>query len=90
MRIGIVLARARSFEEWAVTVPQGATVDDALVAAGLTAEWLQGQGIDGLALHGVRAEGDARLNDGDRIELLRPLVADPKDARRARASRKTP
>jgi putative ubiquitin-RnfH superfamily antitoxin RatB of RatAB toxin-antitoxin module len=27
----------------------------------------------------------ACCDDGDRVELLRPLAADPKDARRARA-----
>jgi len=87
MRIEIVLVRPRAFESWTVTLPMGATVAMALEAAGLTPEWLQGQGIDGLALHGVRAAPGDALRDGDRIELLRPLVADPKDARRRRAAR---
>jgi len=39
-------------------------------------------------LHGVRTDWDAAVRDGDRIELLRPLVADPKDARRRRAALK--
>jgi uncharacterized protein len=87
VRIEIVLARPRAFESWTVTLPMGATVAMALEAAGLTPDWLQGQGIDGLALHGVRAASGDALRDGDRIELLRPLVADPKDARRRRAAR---
>jgi len=87
MRIEIVLARPRAFESWTVTVPMGATVALALETAGLTPDWLQRQGIDGLALHGVRAAPGDALRDGDRIELLRPLVADPKDARRRRAAR---
>ena len=87
MRIEIVLVRPRAFESWTVTLPMGATVAMALEAAGLTPEWLQGQGIDGLAVHGVRAAPGDALRDGDRIELLRPLVADPKDARRRRAAR---
>ena len=87
MRIEIVLARPRAFESWTVTLPMGATVAMALEAAGLTPDWLQGQGIDGLALHGGRAAPGDALRDGDRIELLRPLVADPKDARRRRAAR---
>ena len=86
MRIEILLARPQAFETWRVDVPIGATLADALGAAELTPAWLAGQGIDGFALHGVRAEADARLRDGDRIELLRPLVADPKDARRRRAA----
>ena len=87
MRIEIVLARPRAFESWTVTVAPGATVATALEAAELTPDWLQGQGIDGIALHGVRAAPGDALRDGDRIELLRPLVADPKDARRRRAAR---
>jgi len=38
-----------------------------------------------VAVHGVVARGDQRLHDGDRVELLRPLLADPKDNRRRRA-----
>jgi putative ubiquitin-RnfH superfamily antitoxin RatB of RatAB toxin-antitoxin module len=90
VRIEIVLARPRFFESWTVTVPMGATLAMAIDAAQLTPAWLAEQGIDGFALHGVRADADARLHDGDRIELLRPLVADPKDARRKRAARKAP
>ena len=36
------------------------------------------------AIFGQRADGEAVLRDGDRVELLRPLVADPKEARRQR------
>jgi len=39
----------------------------------------------GYAIFGQRARADTPLKDGDRIELTRPLVADPKDARRRRA-----
>jgi uncharacterized protein len=28
--------------------------------------------------------GDQRLRDGDRVEIYRPLAADPREARRAR------
>jgi len=39
---------------------------------------------------GRAAERGSRLHDGDRIELLRPLLASPRDARanRAAASRR--
>ena len=89
MRVEIVLAWPRRFESWPVNVPVGATLASALEAAKLTPAWLAEQGIDGFALHGVRSDADARLHEGDRIELLRPLVADPKEARRKRAARKT-
>jgi putative ubiquitin-RnfH superfamily antitoxin RatB of RatAB toxin-antitoxin module len=35
---------------------------------------------------GVRAMPDQRLADGDRVEVLRGLQADPKEARRRRAA----
>jgi putative ubiquitin-RnfH superfamily antitoxin RatB of RatAB toxin-antitoxin module len=36
------------------------------------------------ARFGAVVEADTPLEDGDRIDLLRPLQADPKDARRRR------
>ena len=87
MRIQIVLAWPRRCDAWTVDVPEGATLGDALVRAGLDEDALQAQGIDGYAIHGVRAEAGAVLREGDRIELLRPLVVDPKQARRNRAAR---
>lgn len=87
MRIEIVLAWPRRCESWTVDVPEGARLGDALTQAGLDGGTLEARGVDGFALHGVRADADAVLHAGDRIELLRPLVVDPKQARRNRAAR---
>ena len=54
---------------------------DALSAAG----WRDEPENVGYAVFGVRATRETELREGDRLELLRPLVADPKDARRRRA-----
>lgn len=66
----------------------GATVAEAIVASGIEASF----GIDASKLStGVWSKPvarDALLADGDRVELYRPLIADPKEARRRRA--KTP
>jgi uncharacterized protein len=43
--------------------------------------------VAGFSIFGVAAEPGAALRDGDRVELLRPLQADPKEARRQRARR---
>ena len=80
IRVRVVLAWPRHFEAVELQLPAGARVADAIAASGLPLD-----GIDGQAVFGERAEPDAPLADGDRIELLRPLVADPKDARRRRA-----
>ena len=41
----------------------------------------------GFAVFGRRAEPTDPVSKGDRIEVVRPLVIDPKEARRSRARR---
>jgi putative ubiquitin-RnfH superfamily antitoxin RatB of RatAB toxin-antitoxin module len=41
----------------------------------------------GLGIFGRVVAPDTPLRDGDRVEIYRPLIADPKDARRTRAGR---
>lgn len=69
----------------ALTLPAGATVADALRASRLL------EGLDPAALQagiwGRTAALDARLRDGDRVELTRALLMDPKEARRLRYQR---
>ena len=43
-----------------------------------------------LAVFGRGATPATRLHAGDRIEILRPLVADPKERRRERAGKRKP
>ena len=83
IRVELVRAWPRRHELHVLDLPRGATVADAVAAAQLT-----DADHTGLAVFGERVEADRLLADGDRVELLRPLVADPKDARRRRASAK--
>jgi uncharacterized protein len=80
-------------------VPAGATVADALMACGMQEATGAGAGtgagavagtVSGLAvaLHGRRVPPDRVLRAGDRIELLAPLVVDPKLARQRRADKR--
>ncbi|MCF7752309.1 RnfH family protein [Bacillus subtilis subsp. subtilis] len=62
-------------------LPDTATVADAITAAALDGSAL----CPAVAVHGVLARPAQPLRDGDRVELLRPLLADPKDNRRRRA-----
>lgn len=39
----------------------------------------------GVALYGKQVDRDRELEDGDRVEILRPLQQDPKDRRRSLA-----
>jgi putative ubiquitin-RnfH superfamily antitoxin RatB of RatAB toxin-antitoxin module len=41
-----------------------------------------------LGIYGKVVRPDARLSDGDRVEIYRPLLLEPKEARRRRALRK--
>ncbi|MBU8977968.1 RnfH family protein [Lysobacter sp. FW306-1B-D06B] len=85
MRIEVVRAWPRRFEAVSLELPDGATVAQALAATG----WGDDDGTVGHAVFGVRVAPDTVLHDGDRLELLRALQADPKDARRRRAESKT-
>jgi putative ubiquitin-RnfH superfamily antitoxin RatB of RatAB toxin-antitoxin module len=68
-----------------VTLDAGATAADAIAASGIEAEL----GIDasslGCGIWSKPKPRDTPLADGDRVELYRPLLADPKEARRRRA-----
>ena len=81
IRVEVVLAWPRRHRRVELQLPEGARVADALAACGLPLE-----GIAGQAVFGERVEPATGLRDGDRLELLRPLRADPKDARRRRAA----
>jgi uncharacterized protein len=62
----------------------GSTVAEAVVAAGFDQALIDQ--VDGYSIHGLRVQAAERVRDGDRVELLRPLRMDPKEARRRRAA----
>ena len=70
-----------------VRVPEGSTVAQAVEASGIA--WRVPQvRLEG-ASFGVFGEvraADSVLRAGDRVEIYRPLVADPKEVRRERAA----
>ncbi|MCW5580852.1 MAG: RnfH family protein [Luteimonas sp.] len=80
MRVQVVRAWREGFEAEDLELPEGARVADALAATRLS----QG-GVAGHAIHGERTTPQAVLREGDRLELLGPLLVDPKEARRERA-----
>lgn len=83
IRIELVRAWPRRHESIAVELAPGACVGDALAAAG----WALDAEFVGLAVFGEAATLDTPLDGGDRVELLRKLQVDPKQARRLRAGR---
>lgn len=69
-------------------MPAGATAREAVLAAGLAAEFPDlDPAIVPLAVFGAEVVDSYKLRSGDRVDLLRPLLRDPRDARRELAAR---
>ena len=81
IRVEVVLAWPDRADARPLQLADGATVADAIAAAAIE----DSENCPAVAVHGLLANASQVLNDGDRVELLRPLVADPKDNRRKRA-----
>jgi putative ubiquitin-RnfH superfamily antitoxin RatB of RatAB toxin-antitoxin module len=69
-----------------VTLPAGATVADAIGASGVLDRRPEVAATPpDVGIWGRACALTQRLQDGDRVELYRPLTVDPKEARRVRA-----
>ena len=80
MKVEVVRAWPRRHDSRQVELADGATVAEAIALSGIDCS-----GVAGMAVFGERVEPSHRLREGDRVELLGPLQADPKEARRRRA-----
>jgi putative ubiquitin-RnfH superfamily antitoxin RatB of RatAB toxin-antitoxin module len=81
LTVSVVWASPEQVSSISLVVPAGTQVGQALELSGL----LQKYQPAGLAVFGQRCDLTRILTDGDRIELCRPLVVEPKAARRRRA-----
>jgi putative ubiquitin-RnfH superfamily antitoxin RatB of RatAB toxin-antitoxin module len=88
MKVEIAYAGPEGETLLAVDLPCGSTVADAIDKSGIVARLGLFEAALGYAIHGQAARPTTPVVDGDRVELLRPLVADPKDVRRRRALEK--
>jgi hypothetical protein len=86
LRVSVAVALPGRQEVIALELPEGSSVADALDRAKALDFF---PGIPAAQLRvGIWAKAcamDAKLRDGDRVEIYRPLQADAKDMRRARA-----
>lgn len=89
IRVEVIVAFPREHALVAVELEEGATVLDAIRASGLRERYPQ---IDpdqnGAGIFGRLVPLDTPLKGGDRVELVRPLAADPKELRRRRLKRR--
>ena len=70
-----------------IEIAADTTVLDAIQASGILGQCPTDFIPAGLGVFGRCVAPEALLRDGDRIELYRPLLIDPKEARRRRAKK---
>ena len=93
IRIEIAYAEPHRAIVKILSLAAGSCIADALRLAALDPDF---HGVDlvnsPVGIYGKATVAEHALKDGDRIEIYRPLAADPKTARRARAqqARKKP
>ncbi len=86
IHVEVVLAMPQRQELIALEVALGSTVTDAIALSGLV-ELFDRFELDPtkVGIFGQKVRPEQVLRDGDRVEIYRPLIADPKEVRRQRA-----
>ncbi len=78
MIVGVAYAKAAQQVWTNIEVPDGATIQDAIEKSGILDKFpeidLEQQKV---GIFGKISKLDAKLNDGDRVEIYRPITADP-------------
>jgi putative ubiquitin-RnfH superfamily antitoxin RatB of RatAB toxin-antitoxin module len=86
MEVEVVYALPEGADAAKIKLASGATVAEAVRASGILTRHPEIElGRNKLGIYGMVVEPDARLADGDRVEIYRALAMDPKEARRRRA-----
>ena len=87
IRVEVVYALPERQALLAVELPAGSTVAAAIEASGLRREFPELE-IDpqAIGIFSRKVSLEQLLRDGDRVEIYRPLQADPKEVRRQRAA----
>lgn len=87
MTIEVCYALSTKQELVSVKLPAGATLAQAVEASGLLQKYPE---IDlkknKFGIYAKLSKADALLRDRDRVEIYRPLIADPKEVRKQRAA----
>lgn len=88
VRVEVAYARPETQRLVELLMDVPATVRDAINASGLLEEFpeLELESL-GTGIFSKPAALEDQLKDGDRVEIYRPLVIDPKEARRQRANK---
>jgi putative ubiquitin-RnfH superfamily antitoxin RatB of RatAB toxin-antitoxin module len=87
LRVEVVYALAGVQDVVPLQLAEGSSAGEAVAASGLAARHGLAAGSWVLGIGGRRVAPGTALRDGDRVEILRPLAVDPKEARRRRAQK---
>lgn len=88
IRVEVVYALPDRQRLMALEVPRGCTAREAVERSGLRREFPEiNPDKNALGIFGRRCPRDQPLREGDRVEIYRPLQADPKEVRRELAAR---
>jgi putative ubiquitin-RnfH superfamily antitoxin RatB of RatAB toxin-antitoxin module len=86
IKIEVVYALPHEQTLLKLEVPQSSTIADAIMLSGLLEKYPEIDLAKGkFGLFGKLSKTDTVLREKDRIEIYRPLIADPKEVRRKRA-----
>lgn len=85
LTVTVAWATGETQELVSLTLPRGTTIAEAVAGSGLVAAYALDLPRLAAGVFGRRRHFDAVVEDGDRIELYRPLTAEPAEARRRRA-----
>ncbi len=70
-----------------VKLPAGSTAEEAIQRSGILSEFPEiDLSINKVGIFSKACKLDTPLRDKDRVEIYRPLIADPKEVRRQRAA----
>jgi len=84
LHVSVAAALPGRQEVMDLELPEGSTVADAISASRVLERYPE-LGAAQAGIWSRKCSVETRLRDGDRVELYRPLVADAKAMRRARA-----
>lgn len=82
----IFAADAQEIWKMQIQLPKGATLEQALVQSGFYSVHDKQWHTAPCGVFGVQRDRDHHLQNGDQVEVYRPLVFDPMESRRRRAA----
>ena len=82
--VTVVYAQVDTYFEKVLRVPLGTIVGEAITLSEIYLKYSEISSTNRIGIYGTEVDKDHVLADGDRIEIYRNLIADPKEVRRKR------